>query len=296
MFRVPSYIQTNQYGIYYFRIAIPQALQVQLGKKEIKRSLRTSNRRSAVQLAREWKVKADWLFSNLDRETMDIETWASRRKMLDDEYLYLTQIIDKALNEKGPIYSPNISNDEDLDTCLTVEYGLAPRSERFPAMLKRNRVELDNNHYLYKTFNEEYEGMCRKFLRDIYDYSHNKMSAYIPPQSSVKLPVATEESTISISVLVDEYCSEKLREGAWTPKTEQENKSIYALLVKIAGDIPVNSVGYQHARDYKKVLQQLPPNINKSPLYCSKSIEQVLALKPEQTMSVSSINKGLGKY
>jgi hypothetical protein len=40
MLRLPSYLQLNSYGIFYFRIAVPKSLRVVLGRREIKRSLR----------------------------------------------------------------------------------------------------------------------------------------------------------------------------------------------------------------------------------------------------------------
>ena len=41
--RIPSHLYLNQYGVYHFRIAVPQELRVIFGKREIKKSLRTSN-------------------------------------------------------------------------------------------------------------------------------------------------------------------------------------------------------------------------------------------------------------
>ena len=48
----PSYVHLNGFGVYYFRIAIPQQLKALIGKHEIRRSLKTTNYTFAVKKAR----------------------------------------------------------------------------------------------------------------------------------------------------------------------------------------------------------------------------------------------------
>ena len=44
----PTYLQCQNSGIYYFRIAVPSQLRVIVGKREIKHSLKTRNRQDAI--------------------------------------------------------------------------------------------------------------------------------------------------------------------------------------------------------------------------------------------------------
>jgi integrase len=46
-------------------------------------------------------------------------------------------------------------------------------------------------------------------------------------------------------------------------------------------------------REVKQTLMSLPPNIRKSPKYRDLAIREIVALKPEQTMNPSTINKTL---
>ena len=101
-------------------------------------------------------------------------------------------------------------------------------------------------------------------------------------------PIATPLSTV-----ISEYCDEKAREGAWKEKSTQENQSIFKLLVDITEDAPVEFIDAVMARHVKKVLQQLPPNLNKDPLYRGKTITQICSMSPSRTLSVSTINKYL---
>ena len=93
--------------------------------------------------------------------------------------------------------------------------------------------------------------------------------------------------------VVDAYFAEKRRAGAWTEKTEQEQRAVFDLFIKVTGDPPPAAITVDTARDYKAVLLKLPANLNKNPLYRGKSIPQVLALKPDDTMAVNTVNKHL---
>ena len=63
--RTPSYLYLNPYGVYYFRIVIPLDLQNFLDKREIKKSLRTSNRRQAIHIAQNLSVKVNGVFEEI---------------------------------------------------------------------------------------------------------------------------------------------------------------------------------------------------------------------------------------
>jgi len=48
----PSYLLKNSFGIYHLRLAVPKHLRHTIGKREIKKTLRTGNRREALRKAR----------------------------------------------------------------------------------------------------------------------------------------------------------------------------------------------------------------------------------------------------
>jgi integrase len=103
-----------------------------------------------------------------------------------------------------------------------------------------------------------------------------------------------EAKPIPLSKMIEEYCAEKKREGSWTPKTEAENRAIYNLLIRIIDDVPIDTIGHEQAREYKKTLQLLPPNINKKAQYRPMSIAEIIKTNPGG-MSISTINKNLNR-
>ncbi|HVB59377.1 MAG TPA: hypothetical protein VNE63_23470, partial [Candidatus Acidoferrales bacterium] len=107
--------------------------------------------------------------------------------------------------------------------------------------------------------------------------------------------LAAGDDSLTLSQLIEAYCAEKIREGSWTPKTQYSNRGMYELLLKIVGDLPVTRLDAAAARRYKTILQKLPPNLEKSPAYRDLSIHDVLAMKPKDLMTVTTLNNHLTK-
>ncbi len=72
-----------------------------------------------------------------------------------------------------------------------------------------------------------------------------------------------EQESKLLSVIIEEYCQEKIKEGSWYPKTEAENRAIYTQFLEIVGDVPINVFKQGMARGYKANLQKIPANRNK---------------------------------
>ncbi len=65
MFNLPSHLLLNRYNVFYFRISIPQDLRPYFRKREIKRSLKTSNRKEALRLAKGLAFRIESAFQEL---------------------------------------------------------------------------------------------------------------------------------------------------------------------------------------------------------------------------------------
>jgi hypothetical protein len=65
MVNLPSYLQLTPHGTYYFRIAIPKPLRLYFKKRELKKSLRTSNRKKAASQALALSIDANSLFERI---------------------------------------------------------------------------------------------------------------------------------------------------------------------------------------------------------------------------------------
>ncbi|MGK2906853.1 MAG: DUF6538 domain-containing protein, partial [Desulfuromonadales bacterium] len=67
MIRFDTYLLKNGFGIYHFRIAVPADLRPILGKREIKKTLRTSDETHAKKKAAVYAAAAADLFQEVRR-------------------------------------------------------------------------------------------------------------------------------------------------------------------------------------------------------------------------------------
>jgi len=91
--------------------------------------------------------------------------------------------------------------------------------------------------------------------------------------------------------LIEQYVQCQVLENSWQDKTKEENKAIFETLVEIIGNIDLTEIDHQTADTYRTTLKRLPPNMNKSPKYRDKSVQQILATNPKETLSDTSVNK-----
>lgn len=102
----------------------------------------------------------------------------------------------------------------------------------------------------------------------------------------------TAPKSEQLATIVEAYCANQISEGSWTTKTESENRSIFALWLRVVGDQPILNYGFEQHRDYKSTLSKLPPNMNKSPRYRDKNIAEILRLNATPA-APNTINKNL---
>ena len=60
--RLPSHLVKNRFGVYYFNLVFPKGIRVILKRKETRRSLKTTDRKTAVMMAQEFRNIAERLW------------------------------------------------------------------------------------------------------------------------------------------------------------------------------------------------------------------------------------------
>ncbi len=73
MSSVPSYLAQNSFGVWYFRLTVPLRLRNIIGRRELRQSLRTKNRKIEMSTARRMAVIAANLFreETMTKEELD---------------------------------------------------------------------------------------------------------------------------------------------------------------------------------------------------------------------------------
>jgi len=88
------------------------------------------------------------------------------------------------------------------------------------------------------------------------------------------------------------YFDEVKRTGSQQPKTTEENMAIFQLLQERTTNPAAETIGLKAATEFKDVLLRLPPNLTKGK-FSGKSVPELLRMRPNITMSPSSVNKYL---
>ena len=241
MEKFSSYLQLTPHGTYYFRIAIPQSLRLYFGKRELKKTLRTSDRKKAISIAMAMSIEANKLFKRA--------------------------------------YIMGGNNNDDKNPTL---YHAA-------LLFTKDGIkeEIDSD----KDIDKEIEALNKLREARKTDIEAFKKSLKSKKNQTI---IASEATSILLSKLIEMFVSHNKTKGNWTAKTEDDYQSTFTLLLEVMGDIPVSRIIFQKAEDFVITLQKLPKNIKTSPLYRSKSIDEILASKPKDVISGRTVNKKLG--
>lgn len=81
-----------------------------------------------------------------------------------------------------------------------------------------------------------------------------------------------------VSSLFEKHCHEKVRSGAWSPKSEKLGKEHLKILIRIVGDLPTHQLNKSTALKIKETLQRMPSNARKKRAYRDKSIQELAAV------------------
>lgn len=228
------YILPTPHG-YYFRLAIPTDIRHYFKGRELKKPLKTAEKKVALGRALQLAASAFYLFERL-------------RDMAKFPYSPVFTINGFKQNPDGTISFDSVQTDP--------------------------------------TNPQDTEDLI-KFLK--------VTSAVQPTPANPATPVMqatpiTAPQTLT-SDAIRQYVEEKVSTQSWTAKSTTEHQAAFQLLIKVAGDLPVPVIDYAVASSFFQTLQKLPTNMEKSPLFRGKSIQQILAMKPAATLSTSTVNK-----
>ena len=96
-----------------------------------------------------------------------------------------------------------------------------------------------------------------------------------------------------LSEVIAQYIQHHVISRRWSDRTRAENEARFRDLVEIIGDRPIREINKPMMVRYAEVLGQLPPNRSKIKAYRGLSIADVVALKPEKTLSDARFNDAM---
>ena len=101
-----------------------------------------------------------------------------------------------------------------------------------------------------------------------------------------------EEPSKSLEVVIDEYSKENELAGNWSERTMIEYRSIFKNILRLIGNVHVNTMDRQSVLDFKQNLLAVPADYFKATKKYEKiPLSKIIKNKPEKTLSPKTVNK-----
>jgi integrase len=289
----------------YFRLAIPlDLLPLFDGRRELRTSLKTKCYSTAKGLARLHLGRAERLFLQLRSGIMTTE---EIRKLVA---AYFECTLAEAENARADGSGVLEDYDEDGEHGVSSVDGLDLHLSDLMENLARGKHEaaanvadliLEGAGITLDKGSHDYRVLCREALKGAIDATRVELArttghygSSLPSlerQDEVPAVSASSKPAVLLSAAVAEYVTEHAAGGHWTKKTQAESEGIYKLLVGIAGDRDMSELDYKALSGFRDTLLKFPSNVSKRRAYRGKEISEILTMKVDKTLSVSSVNK-----
>ena len=310
----PSYLVRNSHS-YCFRMYVPKDLRIHINRKELRYSLRTGYLSEAKDKARAIAVYVQMIFKLIRRGDPQI------MKLTDEQ---VNEMIRTYFDRLIAEYDEPVPSSDDL-----IRQGIAPPSdyrsfiseiddvrETFLLNLQNGNyesVEKDADQLLMENGVTEidkesssYRKLCAGLIRsEIKGCEYQKKQLMgefsddlerdifgLPDEKpATQSTVQNTVPSITLSELVKKYIKENLKAENWKPTTVKEYVSSAKMIEFIFGsDTLTDTIGHPETNRFKEVLTKLPPNIFKFKKYKGKSVDEILGMEEEKTLSIKRIN------
>lgn len=288
----------------YFRLAIPlDLLPLFSGRRELRTSLKTKCYSTAKGLSRLHLGRAERLFLQLRSGIMTIE---EIRKLVAAHFkCTLAEAEDARADGSGVLEDYDEDGEHGVSSVDGLDLHLSGLMENLArgkheavssvadSILAGAGITIDKGSHDYKL-------LCREALKGVIDATRiqlERMKGHYggglrltePGEPHRDKPAPPPQ--VLLSAAVAEYVAEHGAGGHWTKKTQAESEGIYRLLVGIVGDQDMSELDYKVLSGFREALLKFPSNVSKRRAYRGKEISEILTMKVDKPLSVSSVNK-----
>jgi len=258
VFSFKSYLLESGNGTWYFRIGVPHDLRDVFHKSEIKRTLKTTDKKRAQQLA--------YLYASQCLDQFERIRLVSKE---DQPSLPLTKF-------KITGYDGDTGSFESIETDGTAEDAKA--ASEFMQLLQETRERRTN--------------YTKADVETLLNDATSSIESIAEP-----VVVETPDCPEDFSALFEEYIQHKYDEEEWNPAatTGRDHRATFNGFLRITPNAEYKTFNKEDARALRSDLRLLPPNISKTSKLVDLSVEQLKAMKHSKLLSQAAVKKYLNR-
>lgn len=317
---------------YYLRLIVPADLRGAVGQGEIVRTLKTGQRREArskegyisANLNSLWKqirrmkktleltqikqIVNHWLEKQLEQYAVDklnAPLWLTKSGTTEALGFLLDELSDRQVRLDAIFRNPESGHyfsDEDI-----IEQGAPPDGAELSAcneiasqiLSEHNIAEIDDTSRLYLI-----RHVADALLKEIDAQKKVACSFFEQPQnkpepveaiSIQEITAVQAAQTPAVSEVIDKYIAALHEADNASENSIEEYESLCRRFPLIMGDREIANYTRDDLRRFINIVKRLPPNFKKSPIYKGLSIDEILSMKADKTLSATTVNKYIDK-
>lgn len=289
-------------SIYYFRHSIPHDMRDSLGRSEIRMSLQTGYLAEARPKARILALGVKQILTKMRSGELPMDDFDQIKVFMND---WLRRFLKE--NEHVAIYNLTPPNPHlhyvPGDTEKIIEHlkGLMV-TKNYDTMREYAIMATEDGAFGPPQSFDLSDEFAHEFIKTLVAYyriiSHRAEGDYafentiLPPEPAAPKPAHEPKPQILLSEVLKRYKADKIAAKRWSEGSAKDIMSTLNSLTDILGDIPVDEVDRQGVRHVRDTLLQLP-RFRNSKRFKGKTIEEMVALEPDRTVAVSTVNNNL---
>ena len=302
---------------FHFRRVVPVALRQQIGRRELVRSLRTSDARAARLRGSQLYVRSERLFAaahpsamlsdhQITRLVQDFyETILERENdvrlrfgFIDDEVRARRQAYygDVAAKTRDALACNRLDEAEWLTRAMLNKQGVARETLDLRDLAKAKQAVLRAGIDVAEALQARYAG----------DFNHEPKDKLLKARVEQVVPATTagRDSTGStpaepavpgqermgplLSDAGPKFKDRQLKTKAWDAQTAAQAGATYRLMIDVCGDRPLGAYTRKDVARFRELVEQLPGDYSKAPRYRGLSVEQIVTARDAEPATTRS--------
>ncbi|MBI9078245.1 MAG: site-specific integrase [Pseudodesulfovibrio sp.] len=291
-------------NIYYFRQSVPADIRPYVGQSEVRVSLRTGFRAKARPYANRLSSGVSSIIKLL-RGMIDMGFQDDVKAKWDDYIQWELRETEERGFDGTPVYKSSSEIDaflklfqdllarKDYDELIKIMEEMAKDgAPGLPADMRKKRVyahEFARSHVkLYTILKHRAQGD--------YDFEKTVMPSQPTYAAPTSEPEKKQKPVLTLKEALKRYEADKTAKKEWSnAKSAGDTMSTLKCLPDILGEhIPIDTIDRNATRLVRDTLLQLPLRRNSTNIFKNKTIPELVALEPDQTISVRTVNNNIG--